>query len=49
MKILTGLIPTLIISMTLALAGIPDAEAKLFGGAGSFGGKLSYGIQQIEQ
>jgi len=39
----TGLLVTLLIGFTLTLAGIPDAEAKRFGGARSFGGKSSYG------
>jgi len=42
MKIHTGLISTVMISMVLILSGIPDAEAKRFGGARSFGGKSSY-------
>ena len=43
MKNYTGLLVTLLIGFTLTLAGIPDAEAKRFGGARSFGGKSSYG------
>ena len=43
MKNYTGLLATLLIGFTLTLSGIPDAEAKRFGGARSFGGKSSYG------
>lgn len=42
MKNYIGLFATLLISLTLSLAGIADAEAKRFGGARSFGGKSSY-------
>lgn len=42
MKKYTGLLATLIIAISLSVAGIPDAEAKRFGGARSFGGKSSY-------
>jgi len=43
MKNYTGFLATLLIGLTLTLAGIPDAEAKRFGGARSFGGKSAYG------
>ncbi|MCK5828691.1 MAG: Tim44 domain-containing protein [Methylococcales bacterium] len=42
MKKNTGLFVTLLISLTLALSSIPDAEAKRFGSGGSFGGKSSF-------
>ena len=42
MKNYTGLLVTLLIGCTLTLAGIPDAEAKRFGGARSFGGKSAF-------
>jgi len=42
MKTPTAILTTLIISMTLILSGMPDAEAKRFGGARSFGGKSSF-------
>lgn len=37
-----SLLATLLISISLSLGGISDAEAKRFGGARSFGGKSSY-------
>lgn len=43
MKNYTGFLATLVIGLTLTLAGMPDAEAKRFGGARSFGGKSAYG------
>ncbi len=42
MKNILGFFATVFISLSLVLAGIPDAEAKRFGGARSFGGKSSY-------
>ncbi|MGR9116319.1 MAG: Tim44 domain-containing protein [Gammaproteobacteria bacterium] len=38
----TGIIATLLIGLSLSFGGISDAEAKRFGGGGSFGGKSSY-------
>ncbi|MFW5443443.1 MAG: Tim44 domain-containing protein [Methylococcaceae bacterium] len=43
MKKITGFLATVLIGFTLILAGIPEVEAKRFGGARSFGGKSSYG------
>jgi len=43
MKKYTGLMSTLFISLILIFSGIPDAEAKRFGGSRSFGGKSSFG------
>lgn len=43
MKNYSALLTTLIITLCLSFSGIPDAEAKRFGGARSFGGKSSYG------
>lgn len=43
MKKHSGLFVTLLISLTLVLSGIPDAEAKRFGAGRSFGGKSSFG------
>jgi len=42
MKKTTGFFATVLFCFTLLLAGIPDVEAKRFGGARSFGGKPSY-------
>ncbi len=42
MKKTTGFFATVLFCFTLLLAGIPDVEAKRFGGARSFGGKSSY-------
>ena len=42
MKKITGFMATVLISLSLVFAGIPDAEAKRFGGSRSFGGKSSY-------
>ncbi|PKM10988.1 MAG: transporter [Gammaproteobacteria bacterium HGW-Gammaproteobacteria-3] len=38
----TGIIATALIGLSLSLGGIDDAEAKRFGGGGSFGGKSSF-------
>ena len=40
----TGIIATLLIGLSLTLGGISDAEAKRFGGGGSFGGRSSYSM-----
>lgn len=42
MRKMTGFFATVLISLSLVVAGIPDAEAKRFGGSRSFGGKSSY-------
>ena len=42
MKKTTGFFATVFIGLTLVLGGIPDAEAKRFGGSRSFGGKSSF-------
>lgn len=42
MKNTIGFFAAVLISFTLILVGIPDAEAKRFGGGGSFGGKSSF-------
>lgn len=38
----TGIVATLLIGLSLSLGGISDAEAKRFGGGGSFGGRSSF-------
>lgn len=38
----TGIVATLLIGLSLSLGSISDAEAKRFGGGGSFGGKSSF-------
>ncbi len=43
MKKISGLFAAVLISLTLILASIPDAEARRFGAGRSFGGKSSYG------
>lgn len=43
MKNLTAVLTTILISLALTLASIPDAEARRFGSARSFGGKSSFG------
>jgi predicted lipid-binding transport protein (Tim44 family) len=42
MKIQTGILFTLVLSLFLTFAGLSDAQAKRFGGGGSFGGRSSY-------
>jgi len=42
MKKQTGIIATLLISLSLALGSISDADAKRFGGGSSFGSRSSY-------
>jgi predicted lipid-binding transport protein (Tim44 family) len=43
MKNMKGFFATVLISLTLVLASVPDAEARRFGAGRSFGGKSSYG------
>ncbi len=42
MNKLTSIVTTLIIGLSLGLGSVSDAEAKRFGGGGSFGGKSSF-------
>lgn len=44
MKTHTGIIFTLLLSLFLTFAGLSDAEAKRFGGGGSFGGRSAYSV-----
>ncbi|MBM4206475.1 MAG: Tim44 domain-containing protein [Gammaproteobacteria bacterium] len=42
MKIKTGIIFSVMLSLFLVFAGLDDAEARRFGGGGNFGGRSSY-------
>jgi predicted lipid-binding transport protein (Tim44 family) len=42
MKIQTGIIFSVMLSLFLVFAGLDDAEARRFGGGGNFGGRSSY-------